>query len=659
MAQDKDLGIYTGLFFALSVLLMAIDIIALGNVSLNKMGIDIFTPFANRVLNMGFYSGGKYYLVRFFIVLLIAFAVFGSKPKKNLKENANIPLIILKAAISSVIFIFTYLLYHLGMNIATMSIYTIVSVVTYFLMVTYFGELVTTINSSFGKDRFGKDGRKFQQTQELMENEYSVNLKTDDGWINVVNPFRASLVIGTPGSGKSFAILQPAIEQHIKKGFAMCVYDYKFPTLSVFTYNCLEMYKKNYNVEPEFCVINFDDPRKSHRCNPLQPELLIDSVDAVEAAQVLMIALNRSWNSKQGDFFVESPINYVACLIWALRCAEGGKYCSLPHLIELLSKSYEKQFQFLASIEDGTISNMAAPFISAYENQATDQLEGQIASARLGLSRMTSPVVYWVMTTDKNEEGNEIDGINLKINDPKKPKILCIGNNPEREKIYSVCISLFTTKIMKVINRKYQNKSALVLDELTTMSFPKGTLDNIIATGRSNEIATWLGFQDITQAVRDFSKENAESIVNTMGNIFSGQVSGDTAQRLSRMFGKIKVQKESHSISDSGTSISYSEQLEELIPESEISTLSQGVFCGKIADNFTEKIEQKFFYSTIHVDPAKTKKLESGELPDLTVFLDAQNNPLSDKDINQVLLDNFNQVKADIDQLLERTLTEA
>ncbi|PWN59562.1 TraM recognition domain-containing protein [Chryseobacterium oncorhynchi] len=656
MAQDKNLEIYTGLFFLLSLILLGIDVVTLGNVSLSKLGFDFFTPFANKVLSFGFYREGKYYLVRVFIVVLVGISVFGGKPKKILKKNVNTTSTILKALGCSLLFIFSYFFYYIGMNVGIFSFYTIISFVSYFMIIHYFAEIMTTINSSFGKDRFGKDGRKFLQTQELMENDASVNLKTDDGYINVVNPYRASLVIGTPGSGKSFAILQPAIEQHISKGFAMLVYDYKFPTLSVFTYNCLEMYKENYKVEPEFCVINFDDPKKSHRCNPLQPELLIDSVDAVEAAQVLMIALNRSWNSKQGDFFVESPINYVACLIWALRCAEGGKYCSLPHLIELLSKSYEKQFQFLASIEDGTISNMAAPFISAYENQATDQLEGQIASARLGLSRMTSPVVYWVMTTDKDENGNEIDGINLQINDPQRPKILCIGNNPKREKIYSVCISLFTTKIMKVINIKHQNKSALVLDELTTMSFPKGTLDNIIATGRSNEIATWLGFQDITQAVRDFSKENAESIVNTMGNIFAGQVSGDTAQRLARMFGKIKVQKESHSISDSGTSISYSEQMEELIPESEISTLSQGVFCGKIADNFDEKIDQKFFYSTIHVDLAKTKKLESGKLPDLTLFLDAKNEPLSDKDVNQVLMDNFNQIKMDIDGLLERTL---
>lgn len=655
MAQDKGIETFTGLFFFLSFIILTIDIVTLGNVSFHKMGIDLFTPFAQRILQIGLYQDGKYYLVRIFIVLLVAFAVFGSKPRKHV-NNSDTTILILKGAIATAIFIFSYILYHMGMNIGIFSIYTILSIGGYFAMIYYYGEIMTTLNSSFGKDRFGKEGRRFQQTTEKIENENSVNIKTEDGWINVVNPYRASLVIGTPGSGKTFAVLNPAIEQHIQKGFAMCVYDYKFPTLSVFTYNCLQEFKKNYKVEPEFCVINFDDPKKSHRCNPLQPQLIEDPVDAVELAQAIMIALNRSWNSKEGDFFVESPINYVSCLIWALRTAEGGRYCSLPHLIELLSKDYDQQFKFLASIEDGTIQNMAAPFLSAYEREATDQLEGQIASARLTLSRLTSPVVYWIMSEELDHNGVAVDGIDLKINDPQKPKVLCIGNNPKRDKVYGVCISLFTTKMLKIINVKHQNKCALVFDELTTMSFPKGTLDNVIATGRSNKIATWLGFQDIQQAVRDFSKENAESIVNTIGNIFSGSVSGDTAQRLARMFGKIKVKKESQSVSDSGTSISYSEQMEDLIPESEINTLSQGMFCGKVSDDFGQEIEQKFFYSTIQVDLKRMAKLEEGEIPDLTHFIDAQGQNLTDEQIRQVLYNNFNKIKNDITELVERTI---
>lgn len=656
MAQDKDIQSFTGLFILASIVLLGIDIITLGNVSLNSVNITIFNGFAKKILALGIYDNGRYYMIRLFIIALLFMATFGGKPKKKIRE-VNTTFVVLISLILTICFVFCYIFFYLGMNAGSLTGYVVSSIICYILLINYFSTLMTSLSVGFGSDRFGVEDRKFEQTKDILENEYSVNIKTDDGWINVVNPFRAGLIIGTPGSGKTFAILYQVILQFIQKKYAMWVYDYKFPTLTIFVYNTLKKYIKNWDIEPEFCVINFDDPKKSHRCNPLQPKLLKDSVDAVESSQAIMIALNRSWNNKQGDFFVESPINYVACLIWALKVSEKGRYCSLPHLIELLSKPYEEQFEFLNSLNDPTISNMAAPFISAFQNDASDQLEGQIASARLGLSRLTSPVVYWVMTTDIDPNtGEEIDGIDLQINDPKKPKILCTGNNPDREKVYGVCLSLFSTRLMRLINKPKMHKCGVIIDELTTTSNPKGTLDTIIATGRSNKISVWLGFQDITQAVRDFSKENAESIVNTIGNIFFGSVSGETATRMSKMFGKIKVQKENVSVSDSGTSVSYSEQFEELLPESVISTMSQGVFGGKISDNFGEEIQQKFFYSRIHVDLKLVSELEKGELPDLTKFTNYNGDELTEKQIDEVLIKNFMKIKRDIEQLLERQI---
>ena len=619
MAQDKTLESYTGLFYGFAILLLAIDLITLGNLTLHNIGVDYFTPLSNFMLTKGWYSNEKYYILRLCIVGLVFFATFLGKPKKVV-NNESTSLLVIKAIIATLVFIFSYFLFLFGHNVSILFGYTTLSIICFALFTHFYSRIATKINSNMMNDRFGKESRKFDQTLDLKENEYSVNLKTDDGYINVVNPFRASLVIGTPGSGKSFAILNQAIIQHIQKGFAMCVYDYKFPALTTLTYNTLMKY------------------------------------NAVEMAKAIMIALNPSWNKKQGDFFVESPINYVASLIWALRSVKNGKYCSLPHLIQLLSKDYDIQFTFLASLKDETINNMAAPFLSAHEKEATDQLEGQIASARLTLSRLTSPVVYWVMTTTRDENGVEIDGINLQINDPNNPKVLCIGNNPDRQEVYSVCISLFTTKMLRLINKKKMQKCAVVLDELTTMSFPKGTIDNVIATGRSNKIAVWLGFQDLSQAIRDFSKENADAIINTVGNWFSGQVSGQTAQTLSRMFGKIKVQKESKSVSDSGVSFSYSEQMEDMIPESEIQTLSQGVFVGKVADNFGEEIEQKFFHSKIHVDLDQMSKLESGQIPNITDFLDENNNTLTDEQIDKVLKLNLKSIVQEVDDLLNEIL---
>ncbi len=160
-------------------------------------------------------------------------------------------------------------------------------------------------------DRFNEENESFMQETELKENEYSVNLPTkfyykkkwNRGWINVVNPFRASIVLGTPGSGKSYAVVNNFIKQQIEKGFGLYVYDYKYPDLSTIAYNHMLNHQKGYGENPpEFYVINFDDPERSHRCNPIHPAFMTDIADAYESAYTIMLNLNRSWVQKQGDF---------------------------------------------------------------------------------------------------------------------------------------------------------------------------------------------------------------------------------------------------------------------------------------------------------------------------------------------------------------------
>lgn len=516
------------------------------------------------------------------------------------------------------------------------------SLLTFLIFVTYFAKFSQLINLNLMKDRFTKEARKFDQTQELMENEYSVNLKSERGYVNVINPFRACAVIGTPGSGKTFVFLLEAIKQHIKKGFSMFVYDFKFPELTKFAYNCFLQYKHLYPVEPKFCIINFDDPEYTHRCNPLQPDTLTDFVDAVQSSKTILMGINKSWIQKEGDFFIESPINFLAICIWALKIDNNGDYCSLPHVIELISKDYDTLFNYLKYVsdryDDAAIKNVAAPFISAFEKGATDQLEGQIASVRLGLSRLTSPIIYYVMTTGKHENEN----ISLQINDPKKPMILCIGNNNDRKDVYGPCLSLYTARMIRLINRPNMNKSALIFDELPTLSFPPGTLDNLIATARSNKIATWLGFQDIQQVVRDFGEKVAKALINTIGNVFSGMVTGDTAKAVSEKFGKIKVEKNSYSVSKGVVTESVSEEMQETITPSDLSTMAQGVFAGVVSDNFGEEIDQKAFYSKIEIDLEERKILEMYDIPKI---FDFKANGL---DGQKVVKDVFDKVRRDI-----------
>ena len=490
-------------------------------------------------------------------------------------------------------------------------------------------------------DVFNNENESFQQETKLMENEYSVNLPTkfyykgkwNNGWINIVNPFRASIVLGTPGSGKSYAIVNNYIKQQIEKGFSMYIYDFKFDDLSTIAYNHLLKHRDKYKIQPKFYVINFDDPRKSHRCNPLNPDFMTDISDAYEAAYTIMLNLNRSWIQKQGDFFVESPIILLAAIIWYLKIYENGKYCTFPHAIELLNKKYSDVFTILTSYPD--LENYLSPFMDAWQGGAQDQLQGQIASAKIPLSRMISPQLYWVMTGDD---------FTLDINNPNEPKILCVGNNPDRQNIYSAALGLYNSRIVKLINKKGQLKSSVIIDELPTIYF-RG-LDNLIATARSNKVAVCLGFQDFSQLTRDYGDKESKVIQNTVGNIFSGQVVGETAKSLSERFGKVLQKRQSMTINRNDKSTSISTQLDSLIPASKISTLTQGMFVGSVSDNFDERIEQKIFHAEIVVDnetvAAETKAYQ--KIPEILSFVDKQG---EDK-MKQEIEANYKQIKSDI-----------
>ena len=495
-------------------------------------------------------------------------------------------------------------------------------------------------------DVFNTENESFMQETRLMENEYSVNLPTrfyykkkwNNGWINVVNPFRASMVLGTPGSGKSYAIVNNYIKQQIEKGFAMYIYDYKFPDLSEIAYNHLLHHLDAYKVKPQFFVINFDDPRKSHRCNPINPAFMTDISDAYESAYTIMLNLNRSWIQKQGDFFVESPIILLAAIIWFLKIYENGKYCTFPHAIEFLNRPYAQIFPILTSYDE--LANYLSPFMDAWEGGAQDQLQGQIASAKIPLSRMISPALYWVMTGDD---------FSLDINNPDEPKVLVVGNNPDRQNIYSAALGLYNSRIVKLINKKKQLKSSVIIDELPTIYF-RG-LDNLIATARSNKVAVCLGFQDFSQLTRDYGDKESKVIQNTVGNIFSGQVMGETAKTLSERFGKVLQQRQSMTINRNDKSTSISTQMDSLIPASKISNLTQGMFVGAVSDNFDERIDQKIFHAEIVVDCAKVSAEMKAYQP-IPVIVDFKNEDGLNKQKESIEA-NYRKVKEEILSLVD------
>lgn len=502
------------------------------------------------------------------------------------------------------------------------------------------------ISSNMMKDVFNTENESFQQETRLMENKESINLQTEfyykkkwqKGWINVVNPFRASMILGTPGSGKSFAVINQYIKQMINKGYALYLYDYKFPDLTEIAYNHLRLHHEGYEVMPRFFIINFDDPEKSHRCNPLNPRFMTDISDAYEASYIIMMNLNKTWVQKQGDFFVESPINLLAAIIWFLKIYQDGKYCTFPHAIEFLCAPYTEVFPILMAYPE--LANYVTPFKNAMDAGAQEQLQGQIASAQIPLSRIISPALYWVMTGDD---------FTLDVNNPKEPKILCVGNNPDRQNIYSAALGLYNSRIVKLMNKKKQLRSGVIVDELPTIFF-KG-LDNLIATARSNKVAVVLGFQDFTQLNRDYGDKESKAIQNTIGNVFSGQVVAETAKTLSERFGKVLQRRESLSINRQDTSMSISTQMDSLIPASKIASLSQGMFVGAVTDNFGEEIEQKFFHCKINVDMKALKAEEKHYqgIPVITSFVDENGKSRKSEAINE----NYYRIKSDIRQIID------
>ncbi|GAA4459251.1 conjugal transfer protein MobC [Nibrella saemangeumensis] len=494
-----------------------------------------------------------------------------------------------------------------------------------------------------GGDVFNQENETFPQEERKLENEYSVNLptqyiyqgKTRSGWINLSAPFRGTLVMGTPGSGKSFGIINSVIRQHIAKGFSMYVYDYKFPTLSLVAYNAMLRHQKKLPAGIQFYCINFDDPRKSHRCNPLHPDYLPRIDHAFQSARTVLLNLNKTWITKQGEYFIESPINYVTALIWFLRQYDKGQYCTFPHLVELVSRNYRELLPILMDRPD--IAAYMAPFASAYQGGAMDQLEGQISSAQIGLARLASPALYWTMS------GNDFK---LDINNPKAPKILCLGNNGELEDTYGAALGLFNFRILSLINKEEQHPSSIVVDELPTIYF-KG-IAKLIATGRSNRVAVTIGMQDYSQLEKDYGKIEADTIKNTCGNVISGQVTGQTAEAMQNRLGKNVQRKQSLNIQSEDTTHGISTELNFMAPAAKIGMLSQGWVVGVVADNAGQESERKAFHARVTIDEADFKSEQKvRELPNFTNFT-PQNSGLDAK-----VQANYLKIKEDIANLVQ------
>lgn len=576
------------------------------------------TQLTDRLLQNIFHTGlfHRFSTSKLIALVMLSISLLGSKGRKEEKIGFKRAFICIGTGL--LIYLGSVILFSVPATVSTIALAYMITTVLGFVLILSGGTYLSRImHQRLSNSVFNSENETFPQEERLLYNEYSINLparyllkgKVRRSWINIINPFRGLLVMGSPGSGKSYFVIQHIIRQHIQKGFSMFVYDFKFDDLTLIAYNEYLQRSAGYATIPQFYVINFDDLSRSHRCNPLDISTINDLTDAAESARAIMLGLNHEWIRKSGDFFVESPIIFVTALIWFLRKHKGGKYCTLPHVIELAQVEYDKLFSVLRT--EPEIEVLINPFVSAYLNGANEQLEGQIASAKISLSKLSSEKLYYILS------GNDFT---LDINNPAHPKIVCMGNNPQKTQTYGAVLSLYVTAMTRVVNKKNGLKSSLIFDEFPTLYF--NGMDHLIATARSNQVATTLAIQDASQLKMHYGREQADVMLNVIGNVMSGQVSGDTAKQLSERFGKTLQDRHSLSINRHDTSITKSKQLEQAIPSSKIASLSSGEFVGVVVDNPDQKIALKVFCAEVVNDhqsqvAAGTK---SKELPTFSII---------------------------------------
>lgn len=595
---------------------------------------------------------------KFVTIFLIALVAIGTKAKKNkdldITKSIVIPILVgLTTIFSALFFVVEAGNTELPKFLPYLSIYQIIYAALSFVGAIMLQQGADNISKymkqKMGKDRWNVEEESFAQNTEKVETPTSVNIpylfrfnkKTNQGWINL-NPFRGTMVIGTPGSGKTFGIINPAIRQMIAKGFSLCIYDFKFPDLAQIAYYHYQLKKRNDpSYKHAFHVINLNEVEKSKRVNPFKKEYVRTLAEAQEMAESMVSSLQKGGSSGGGGsdaFFTQSAINFLSSCIYFFATYENGKYSDLPHILSFMNRSYKEIFDTLFTNEE--IFSLLSPFKTAYDNKAFDQLEGQVGTLKIFLSRLATKESYWVFSGDE---------VQMKITDKDNPSIIILASDPGTQDINSALYSSVLNRTLRLVNSKHNLPGGIIADEFPTIYIHK--IDNVVATARSNKIAVILGLQEMPQLRQFYKKEVADTISAIVGNIISGSARDkNTLDWLEKMFGKIKQKTFSQSISQQGTSTSINEKMDLMIPAGKISALRTGEMVGLIAqgeENDTEEYKTSAMSGKINLNMNDIKREETNyiKMPNYYSFIDKKGN---DKK-NDVLMTNFRKINKEVE----------
>ena len=599
---------------------------------------------------------------KFATLVLIALVAIGTRAKKkqdlNVTKEIILPMVIgLLMIIGSLVLVTGAENIHLPYVLPFINAYQIG-----YALLSFAGALITQkgadsiskmVQTKMGIDRWNTEEESFDQNTELKVTDSSVNIpykfrykkKTHQGWMNI-DPFRGSMVIGVPGSGKSFGIINPAIRQMVSKGFCLCIYDFKFPSLAeIAYYHYLQKRKTDPNYKHKFHVVNLDKVEYSRRVNPFKKEYINTLAQAQEMAESMVTALQKGGGSGGGGseaFFTQSAVNFLASSIFFFGTYQNGKYSDLPHILAFMNRSYQEIFDTLFTNEE--LVSLMSPFRSAYENKAFDQLEGQVGTVKIFLSRLATKESFWVFSGDE---------VQLKISDKADPSILILASNPQTQDIKSALYSAVLNRTISQINDKGNMYAGIIADEFPTIYIHK--IDNLVATARSNKVAVLLGLQELTQLKQFYKREVADTISSIMGNILSGAARHkDTLDWLEKMFGKIKQKSYSESISNQGTNMTISEKMDVMIPAGKIAGLRTGEMVGMVVqgeDNATEEFKTSAISGKINLD-MNAIKIEEANYPKMPIYYSFKDEAGNDRK-NDILMTNFRRINKEVEMIIQ------
>ena len=648
MKESKELQKQYGFMQAFIYITVCIEILLFVHFPFSEQ----IMPLLSKMAKIPIYSNILYSkLFTFFIIMVTC---IGTRSKKDLELDPTKQIIF--PLIFGFIMFFGSICFLLFKEKGETSLewyniaYIILSIIGATLINSALDNISKRIKSNFMKDRFNIENESFEQSKDKVETEYSVNIpmkffynrKWHNGWLNICNCFRGTFVIGTPGSGKSFSVINSFIRQHSAKGFAEVVYDFKFPELAKIAYYNYQKNKQLGKIPSnfKFNVINFSDIEYSRRINPLKREYIEILADATETAEALYESLQKGDKGSGGnsDFFKTSAVNLLAASIYFWSRYENGKYSDLPHVLAFLNQEYDVLFKVLFS--EPELKSLVSPFEAAYKSGAVDQLEGQMASLKVQLSRLATKESFWVFS------GNDF---NLKVSDKKDPSYLIIANNPKTQSMNSALNALIINRLTRLVNTKGNYPTSIIVDECPTLYFYQ--LATLLSTARSNKVSICLGLQELPQLEEQYGKATAKTITSIIGNTLSGQAKApETLDWLQKLFGKVKQVKEGVTIRRNETTINMNEQMDFVIPASKISSLQAGTLVGQVALDFGQEdnFPTAMYHCKTNLDLKKIKKEEAyKELPKVYNFGTADNR-------EKLLQKTFKRIYDEVETVIEQ-----